>query len=211
MAWSYSIPVLCSSLQPITTIGAQFDHKGNGSSNKSTPEAKKNLARLLHTNAQCKQYTSTVQKLSVVVFSDAGRTCGHGQLCFIAGLLIGDFRQGSIFHTVSWSSRKSKRPVKSVGAAEILAAGEAIDEGKIIAQAYSILLGMKMDLLIALDSKDLFQSLSTQRNSIDKFIRADVNVIRHEFETQNVHKIMWIPGKQNLADPGTKAGSPLSL
>ena len=92
-----------------------------------------------------------------------------------------------------------------------MAAGEAIDEGKIIAQAYSTLLGYKVNLIVALDSKDLFQSLSTQRNSIDKSIRADVNVIRHEFETKNVHKIMWIPGKQNLSDPGTKCDSPLSI
>ena len=76
------------------------------------------------------------QNISVVVFSDAGRTSDHGQLCYIAGVLFGGLKEGSIFHTVSWSSRKSKRPVKSVGAAEILAAGESIDEGKIIAQTY---------------------------------------------------------------------------
>lgn len=148
--------------------------------------------------------------LSVLVFSDAGRTTDHCQLCFIAGLLIGDMTNGSIIHTVSWSSRKSKRPVKSVGAAEILAAGEAIDEGKLIAQSYSMILGFQLDLIIVLDSKDLFYSLSTQRNSIDKSIRANVNVIRHEFEIRNVHKIIWIPGNLNLADPGTKCDSPLS-
>lgn len=151
------------------------------------------------------------QNISVVVFSDAGRTCDDGQLCFIAGILFGTLSEGSIFHTVSWSSRKSKKPVKSVGAAEILAAGESIDEGKVIAHTYSLLLGFKVKLPIALDSKDLFQTLPTQRNSIDKSIRADVNVIHHEFETQNVHEIMWIPGKQNLADPGTKSDSPLTL
>lgn len=36
-----------------------------------------------------------------------------------------------------------------MGAAEILAVGEAIDKGKIIAQAYSLLLGFKVKLLIA--------------------------------------------------------------
>lgn len=68
---------------------------------------------------------------------------------------------------------------------------------------------MEIELLIALDSKDLFSSLSTQRNSIDRSIRADVNVIRFEFETKSVSKIYWIPGKMNLSDPGTKADSPL--
>lgn len=115
-----------------------------------------------------------------------------------------------MLHTLSWSSHKSKRPVKSIGAAEILAAGEAIDEGKVLAKAYEVLLGMNIDLLIAVDSKDLFETLSTCRNSIDRSIRADVSVIRYEFETQKVNRIFWIPGKVNLADPLTKPNSPLT-
>lgn len=98
-----------------------------------------------------------------------------------------------------------------MGAAEILAAGEAIDKIKIIAQAYSLLHCFKVKLFIALDSKDLFQSLSTHRNSINKSIRGDINVIRHELDTQNVQKIMWIPGRQNLADRVTTCDSSLSL
>ena len=149
-------------------------------------------------------------KVSIPVFSDAGRREDHGQLSYVAGLLIGDISKDSIFHTLSWSSRKSKRPVKSIGAAETLAAGEAIDEGKILARVYSKLFGMQVKLSVALDTKDLYNSFSTQRNSIDKSIRSDVNVIRYEFETKNVNNIYWIPGKLNLADPGTKADSPLT-
>jgi len=69
-------------------------------------------------------------KISVLIFSDASRPCDYGQLGYVAGLLIGEFGSGSVFHTLSWTSHKSKRPVKSIGADEILAAGEAIDEGK---------------------------------------------------------------------------------
>lgn len=90
------------------------------------------------------------------MFSYAARLLSQGKLCSIARLLIGYLTEGSIFHTLSWSSSKSKRPVRSVYAAEILAVGEAIDEGKNIAHAYNKLLGRKVDLLIALDSKDLF-------------------------------------------------------
>lgn len=36
----------------------------------------------------------------------------------------------SIYYIISWSSHKAKHPVRSIGAAEILAAGEAIDKGK---------------------------------------------------------------------------------
>lgn len=146
--------------------------------------------------------------LNILVVSDASRSVDHGQLCFVAGLLFGPMEQNSVFHTLSWISHKSKRPVKSIGAAEILAAFEAIDEGKTLSKAFSSLLGIAVGLIIALDTKNLYTSLSTRRNSIDRSIRADVNVIRYEFETRNVNRITWIPGNFNLADPGTKTDSP---
>lgn len=88
---------------------------------------------------------------------------------------------------VSWSSHKAKRPVRSIGTAELLAAGEAIDEGKILASTLAVITNQPVELIIALDTKDLFSSLSSQRNPIDKSIRADVNVIRYELECGNVN------------------------
>jgi len=68
---------------------------------------------------------------------------------------------------------------------------------------------MEIDLWIVVDSKDLFDTLSTCRNAIDRSIRGDVSVIRYEFETKNVSRIIWVPGKTNLADACTKEYSPL--
>lgn len=64
-------------------------------------------------------------------------------------------------------------------------------------------------LYIAVDNKDLFTSLSTQCTSIEKSIRPDVNVIRYELEHCNVSRFLWISGQENMADPDTKADSPL--
>lgn len=149
-------------------------------------------------------------ELSVLVFADASRTDDVGQLGVLTGLLIGEMKNNAIYHTISWISHKAKRPVKSVPAAEILAAGEGIDEGKVIAGAYSELLNMDIRVRLCVDSKDLFTSLSTQRNSIDRSIRGDVGCIRYEFQTHAVEKISWIPGKTNLADPLTKKDSSLT-
>lgn len=99
--------------------------------------------------------------------------------------------------------------MKSLGAAEILAAEEPIDEAKILATANSALLGINVGLLVALDSKDLFETLSTCRNSVDCSIHSDENVIRYEFETYKVHRVIWIFGKVNLADLVTKPNSAL--
>ena len=78
--------------------------------------------------------------LSVLVFADAGRPNDSAQLSVICGLLIGPLDEGSVYHTVSWLSHKWKRPVRSIAAGEILAAGEGIDEGLVLKRTYSLLL-----------------------------------------------------------------------
>lgn len=51
---------------------------------------------------------------------------------------------------------------------------------------------------------------TTQRNSIHRSIRADVSIILFEFEVRNVNVFVWIPGANNLADPGTKQDSSIT-
>ena len=147
--------------------------------------------------------------ISLCVFCDAGRSLEAGQISTLSGLVFDDIAEGSMFHVLGWSSHKARRPVKSTAAAEILAASEAIDDGKMLARTLSYIYKSRIELVILLDSKDLYNSLSTQRNSVDKSVRDDVNYIRYDFECGNVSTIFWVPGKINLADPGTKPDSPL--
>lgn len=78
---------------------------------------------------------------------------------------------------------ESRRPIHSVGAAEILPDAEAIDEGRILKLTISILLGTRLRLLVSLEPSNAFGYLSTQRICIAKTIRADANVIPFEYET----------------------------
>ena len=112
--------------------------------------------------------------VTVCVFADAGRLQDHGQLSFLCGVLLGPLVIDAPFYTVSWISHKSKRPVRSTAAAEILAVGEAIDEGKVVKATLSELLGISLKLMVLTDSKDLYNSLSTQQNATDRSVRADV-------------------------------------
>lgn len=149
-------------------------------------------------------------QLSVLVFSDAGRAKERGQLEFLCGLLLGELKKGSVFHVLSWSSHLSKRPAKSIGSAEVLAAGSAIDEGILTSSALHVLLNAFIPVIIAVDSKYLFDSLSSCHVPEDKAIRADVQLIRYYFETKKIQKMIWIPGSLNLADPLSKMDSRLS-
>lgn len=63
--------------------------------------------------------------------------------------------------------------------------------------ALSLLLKIKVKLLVIEEFKDLYTSLSTRRNSIDRSIRADVNVIRFEYEVGNIDEMFWLPGSLN--------------
>ncbi len=63
---------------------------------------------------------------------------------------------------------------------------------------------MDIGLWIAVDSKDLFSTLSTCRLATDRSIRGGVGTTRFEFATRTISQMIWIPGSINLADPGTK-------
>lgn len=121
---------------------------------------------------------SGILPFSALDFSDAGRRLDSGQLSIFADVFVANFQQGSLFYMVLCSSHKSKRPVQSIKAAEIVAASEAMDEGKMLKMAMISLLCNCIPLLFALESRNLLMSLSSQRNSVDKSIRADVDVFR---------------------------------
>lgn len=120
--------------------------------------------------------------LSGTVLSDAGRSATNGQHCYVASLFLGELFLNPIFHVLSRSSHKSKRPVRSIGAAEILPAGKEIDEKKILSLTMSIVLATAIPLHVILDSEELYNSLSTTRNFVDKSIGSDVYCIRFDFE-----------------------------
>lgn len=96
-----------------------------------------------------------------------------------------------------------------MGAAETLAAPEGIDEGKGTCNVATLLFGIAADLILVVDSKDLFTSISTQRDSVDRSTHPIVNTTGFEYETGGVDELLWIPGSFNLADPGTITESPL--
>lgn len=135
--------------------------------------------------------------LIILIFSDASRTIDHGQISYIAGLLFDPLESGSVYHTFYWTCNKSKCPVMSIGSAEILSTGESI----VLKKGLSKLLNIPVYLHAVVDSKDLFSTLSTCRNAIEKSIRGDVIVIRYEFETKTLNKLIWIPGR--TIEPGT--------
>ena len=193
-------------------VSSYLQQRRNSASVKDIALQSSMLKKLCTYGSSCK-YISPPKgtfQLSVVVFADAARPSENGQIGILAGLLIGKLCKDSIFHVISWSSSLSKRPAKSSGSAEILAASIAVDEGMLLSAAFSVLLGTRIPVIVIVDSKDLFDSLTSCHIPEDRSIRADVQLIRYYFETKQIDKVVWVPGSANLADPLTKKDSPLS-
>lgn len=57
-----------------------------------------------------------------------------------------------------------------MAAAEVFAASEAIDDEKVLKTAVARLRRMNVRLVVAVDSKDQYTSLSTQQNAVDRSI-----------------------------------------
>lgn len=90
-----------------------------------------------------------------------------------------------------------------------MAAEEAIDVGKSFEHCYRTLRDLPMNLIISVDSKDLYSALSTQRLSTDKAMRGEIGIIRYEFEIGAISEHIWIPGKLNTVETRTKFDSTL--
>lgn len=73
-----------------------------------------------------------MDKITIDIFTNAGKHHANLQLGFVGGLLFDNLKLDSVFYTVTWSSHLSKQPTRSIGAPLIIAAVEAIDEGKSI-------------------------------------------------------------------------------
>lgn len=49
---------------------------------------------------------------SILVFVDAGRSCDHGQLSYLARLPVVHLAEVSFLDTLRWKSRKLRRPCR---------------------------------------------------------------------------------------------------
>ena len=151
----------------------------------------------------------------VTAFADAAFPKVDGsidaQTGILCGLVIGEGPQAA-FHPIAWTSHKQKRICRSASAAEIMSIAEAVDFGYAIRTAIEKIAGRALTFELNVDSRSLFETITTQHESKDFRLRQAVQSIRHAFERGEISTLRWIPGKKNPADALTKrnaATSPL--
>lgn len=155
-------------------------------------------------------YDKLEHSLSILVFTDGGRSSDQSQISTLCGFLTGSRDQYSYFHVASWTLHKFNVLVRTIAARETIAAAENIDEEVVLYLTYSVLPGFTASLIAMLNSKDLSLSISSQCGTIDMSARANVNHIRYQFEVVNAVLICWVLDRFNLADLCTKSDSSLA-
>ena len=134
----------------------------------------------------------------------AGST--YGQSGILSGLVLGTGSKAA-FHALAWSSHKQSRVARSSSAAEILAIVEAAEFGAALRDALQRICGRTVPHEVIVDSKSLFDTITTQHEAKDFRLRQAVRSLRERYELGEITKLRWIAGRVNPADALTKHGA----
>ena len=175
-------------------------------------QANRTLKTLKHTQPiiRFKRPPGEIIAAEVVTFSDAsfGITPNktYGQTGIISGIRYRtDLGDATSFHLIDWNSSKQRRVTYSSYGSEILACADADDRGFNIKSALcSLFPKIHFKHVINVDSKALFDTITTLHEGKEYRLRQTVQGIRDSFESNDIDMIRWVQGNANIADALTK-------
>ena len=106
---------------------------------------------------------------------------------------------------IHWQTRKLKRVVKSTIAAETMALLEGA-EASIYIAAILKQLGCAVRINCVTDNKSLYDALKSSKQVEDKRLRIDISVMDDLLAKKEVDRVLWVSGRDQLADALTKKG-----
>lgn len=150
------------------------------------------------------EYHETVCTFSETAFN-ISPSQSYGQTGIISGIKIESRDEKTIYHIVDWASSKQRRVSHSSYGAEILACTDADDKGFNIKNAIASLNpSSKINHELIVDSKGLYDTISTLHEGRDYRLKQTVQCIRDSFENGDINILKWVQGKSNIADALTK-------
>ncbi|KAA8495360.1 Respiratory burst oxidase-like protein C [Porphyridium purpureum] len=162
--------------------------------------------KVLNRPCRGKDFAHMWEKAVIEVFTDAGFPHGkelpHAQLGIAIGLTWKS--RISVSHLVDWESRRMRKVVYSTPHAELLAITQGYAAAKLIQAFFYEFAQVKVPIHAFTDSKGMQANLTTSSCDIEKFLRLDAALIRHELETGELQQLTWIRGNRNPADCLTK-------
>lgn len=159
-----------------------------------------------------RKLSTDIRTMDVWTFSDAsfnivsGRD--YGQTGIVTGIKVTTTKGEHAFHIIDWASTKQRRITHSSYGAEILACSDADDRGYYLRQAMRSIFngeeGQAIKHILHVDSRGLFDTISTLHDGKEYRLRQTVQRIRDSFESGDIDVLRWIPTGQNIADGLTK-------
>lgn len=108
------------------------------------------------------------------------------------------------FHYLEFSSKKSKRVVRFVMAAEVYSFMNAFDAMAVVVSDYLLLLKKSVLVYIFTDSKQIFDAITRGKRTTKKRLMIDIKCAREAYKKFEVSAIGLVRRELNLADGLTK-------
>ena len=147
--------------------------------------------------------------MTLVGWSDAAygdTSClGRSRLGYIIGIISSNLCGPC--HIIQWTSRFTRKTVKSSLGGEIYAFSEMLDHMSMPREFYGHFAGLFPGLVGLEDCESLFTHLKKCKMIAEKFLVRHFLSNRQAIEEQELGDVYWIPGKENPADGLTKLRS----
>lgn len=114
-------------------------------------------------------------------------------------------------HVLAYSSKKSRRVVRSIMAGEVYAFANAFDEAFIIKYDLERLYKQPVPLTMLTDSKQLFDVITRASHTTEKRLMIDIAAAREAYNRKEISNVGLVKSANNLADGLTKPGFCMSL
>ena len=139
---------------------------------------------------------------TLVTYTDASSN-GPQEGCIVFKMY--GLKKGSIIHPLVWHSRKTKKRVISTLGHETLSCIAGFSTAFYIKHLLIECLNSGMQgLTMVVDSRSLFDNITTSHQPDDDQLKVHVAILRQAFDEKVLNEIIWTPGKYQLADSLTK-------
>jgi hypothetical protein len=144
-----------------------------------------------------------IDTLQLVAFTDASFANNKDLSSQIGYVLVltDATKRANIVH---WSSTKCKRVTRSVLASELYGMAHGFDIAVAIKSTVDKILQIDLPLVLATDSKSLYDCLVRLGTMQEKRLMIDVMCLRQAYERRQITEVKWIDGESNPADAMTK-------
>lgn len=143
----------------------------------------------------------TEPELHIKAFADSSFANNglHSQLGYI--IMLCDKKKG---HILSYSSKKSRRVVRSVMGGEVYAFADAFDAAYATQKDLELMLNRRIPLQMFTDSKSLFDVITKCSITAEKRLMIDITSVRNAFNAHEISNVGLVRSENNPADAFTK-------